>query len=1634
MAVLLASIIIFSCMPGVASAETDDYGVSIEGSEATIISYAGEGGDIEIPDVIEGKTITKIGESAFRAVQSLTMVVLPEGINSIDNLAFSECTNLKKVYFNGDLPVFGADVFSNAAPDINVYYPVSKSQSWSGFSLYPAQAFCVVTLDMQYDSKTVVGYQDVNNGTIEQPSTPDRTAYTFSGWYLEPECQTVWKNENISGNMTLYAKWEPKDVAVTFDPLNGSAVQPKTAKYGENITEPEEPIKDGYTFGGWFKEKDCVNQWNFDTDTVSSDITLFAKWSPVICTITFDSMGGSAVEPVKIKPGEKIIKPTDPEKSHSLFGGWYREKNYNDPWVFETDTVTADITLYAKWELPMRAMAGEPDKPFSGSGTPEDPFGISTPAQLNAVRDYLSASFILLNDIDLSAETSENGAYYNNGAGWSPIGTAATPFTGTFNGDKHKIIGLKLNIHGTSDVYAGLFGYLGGTVKNLGMEGSLLKADASSYKKVYIGGIAGYANNAVIQCCYNTGAVQSVGINDNYAAGIAGYTSGGSTSDCLNTGAISSLSSDASSSYAGGLAGYVSGTALNRCFNIGMVSASAYGTAWAGGLAGYTSGTITNCYHIDSVLRSIGSVRDSSYARTDAQLREQNTYPGFDFDTVWTISGSGSYPYAQLKGMPIAAPGENTSDFTGGRGTCYDPYHIETAAQLDHIRSFPGAFYMLQNDLDLTGFIGSGSWNPIGSQQDPFTGHFNGKGHKLVGLTVKTENTEANAYAGLFGYLSGTVANLAVENGSIFATAPNYAYAGAIAGYTAGGVILNCLNNASINSGNVVRNSYSGGITGFVSNASIQKCTNTGKIDSYNGYAGGIAGGGKRCTIDQCQNAGSVTGTSKTGYDSYAAGVAGSISDYSTMSNSYSTGTIQSDIAGGILNNCDNSKVENCYNIGLIAGANTAKPISTYQYYATFANCFYTDALLQSGYIGSASSNPSIQAKTDADFRKQETFTGFDFDNVWTMGGNENYPYPELRNTEAKIPPVNTSDFAGGNGTYYNPYKIETPIQLDNIRNFEGSCFSLQNDIDLTQYITGKSNQSFEPIGGDTRFIGGFLGNGHIITGLKQTLSAAGKAGLFGYYYGFIIQLGMEKIDITVNRNTASAGAFAGCINGSVYQCYSTGSIKITAPDTAYGGGIAGLAYNSQIIECCNATGIDTKTSRYDNTGGIVGSANGSMVKNCMNIGTVSGLKNVGGIAGNSTSSKNALECCFNAGIIHGTRAAGGISGSANMKNCYYFDNIPRLYGWSTNMSYARTDEALRLQSTYAGFDFDSIWTLREGSGYPYAQLKNVDMPVSVENNPIFVRGNGTAFAPYVIADAQQLNKMREYPEACFELASDIDLNAAVWEPVGTAAAPFTGYLDGKGHQIKDLRVAVNGGTTVYAGLFGCLNGTAKNLYIVDAAVTAAGDTAYAGILCGYTENGYVKNFIVAGSVALNGAKNYGGGFAGYEQTGDIVCCWNQSNIQCGSGTYSYLGGIAGYQKNLSYISNCINTGSVADTNMANSHNTGGILGYIDSGYITACYNTGSITVGDGAQNFAGAVIGNKSSGTAQNCYYLDNSAKGIGNAADSGTVKKTDAEMKQKSTFTGFDFSNIWTIGYDPLYAYPKLISLEDTFIQNIF
>ncbi|WP_066648721.1 InlB B-repeat-containing protein [Christensenella timonensis] len=144
------------------------------------------------------------------------------------------------------------------------------------------------------------------------------------------------------------------EYVVTFDTQGGSAIGPALVTAGDAVARPSDPVREGYTFTGWFMDAAATQPWDFTT-AVNGNMTLYAGWlenpAPVVTyTVTFDSRGGSAVAPItNIPAGSTINAPADPTREGYTFDGWFTDEAATQKWDFASGVVNGNMTLYARW-------------------------------------------------------------------------------------------------------------------------------------------------------------------------------------------------------------------------------------------------------------------------------------------------------------------------------------------------------------------------------------------------------------------------------------------------------------------------------------------------------------------------------------------------------------------------------------------------------------------------------------------------------------------------------------------------------------------------------------------------------------------------------------------------------------------------------------------------------------------------------------------------------------------------------------------------------------------------------------------------------------------------------------------------------------------------------------------------------------------------------------------------------------------------------------------------------------------------------------------------------------------------------------------------------------------------------------
>ncbi len=195
-----------------------------------------------------------------------------------------------------------------------------------------------------------VKYYDVAVAAAEDkvvfPELKVAAGYELTGWQVEGKATTAMAKDikELSGLAALandgHVAIRPvivkegetgESFTVTFDSQGGSKVASQTVKRGEKVEQPSDPTRSGYSFQGWYEEAECKNAWNFTTDTVTRNTTLYADWSK-------KSSGGSSSSTTY-----KITASADANGSITPSGNTYVNRGSD-----KTFTITADKNYVVK--------------------------------------------------------------------------------------------------------------------------------------------------------------------------------------------------------------------------------------------------------------------------------------------------------------------------------------------------------------------------------------------------------------------------------------------------------------------------------------------------------------------------------------------------------------------------------------------------------------------------------------------------------------------------------------------------------------------------------------------------------------------------------------------------------------------------------------------------------------------------------------------------------------------------------------------------------------------------------------------------------------------------------------------------------------------------------------------------------------------------------------------------------------------------------------------------------------------------------------------------------------------------------------------------------------------------------------
>lgn len=261
-------------------------------------------------------TILEIGGNAFFKCTALTSVTLPERLIRIADGLFAECTKLEIVTIPNSVTSIGETAFSNCSSLKNITIPNSITQiEYYAFYLSGLENLFYAGTKTQWEEVTKNLHAfDRTSATIHWLCT---ATFDMQGVGTAPESQTVYSG--VANALTI----------------------PTPA-----------PSAQGYIFGGWYTSDACTEEYDF-TASLDDNVTIYAKWTPLENTITFDTGGkGTTPDSQTLLSGETVTEPevqfVGEEGHEEGIEGWYTDADRTQAYDFSTP-VDHTMTLYAKW-------------------------------------------------------------------------------------------------------------------------------------------------------------------------------------------------------------------------------------------------------------------------------------------------------------------------------------------------------------------------------------------------------------------------------------------------------------------------------------------------------------------------------------------------------------------------------------------------------------------------------------------------------------------------------------------------------------------------------------------------------------------------------------------------------------------------------------------------------------------------------------------------------------------------------------------------------------------------------------------------------------------------------------------------------------------------------------------------------------------------------------------------------------------------------------------------------------------------------------------------------------------------------------------------------------------------------------
>jgi uncharacterized repeat protein (TIGR02543 family) len=553
-------------------------------------------------------------------------------------------------------------------------YPVTLFAKWAinqySISFQSNEGSQVLSITRDYDSM------------ITGPSNPTREGHTFIGWYTDHPTYNqpfTFPARMPADNLTLYAKWNARTFAISFDSNQGSSVNPIIQNYGTVVTQPSIPTRSNFYFAGWFKDNITFTlPFEFPTTMPSENLTLYAKWNSGTGTLQtpFFISNLNDVELVRQNPranfrlSNHVILPdtfvTIPSFSGSIDGNNYQLTIDSKPFIEDiTDTgsiFNLRITITYKADQNISII--------------NENYGLFASTNKGSFKDIT---------ITFTTRTVQ----------FSPIGSFNNYYVG-FLGKNEGVMENIILETGTLTIsrvlknitFGPLVGWNSSRLKNIENRGTSIQSDS-----IELGGIVGYSTGVLENL---TNRANHKNVIKKYSSEWSFYTGGlvgilsGPAEQLANYGNVEVNSTD-DYVYVGGVAGMITSEVplkIKSVFNYGQVKGTTnlvkenYYSSYIGGIASEINqqitiersgnhGMITNHSNVINESVAMGGLTGTNLGGTILESYNLGFIQSFNknISTIGGLSGitrSGGSILKSLNKGNISSMNQASSSFVGG--------------------------------------------------------------------------------------------------------------------------------------------------------------------------------------------------------------------------------------------------------------------------------------------------------------------------------------------------------------------------------------------------------------------------------------------------------------------------------------------------------------------------------------------------------------------------------------------------------------------------------------------------------------------------------------------------------------------------------------------------------------------------------------------------------------------------------------------------------------------------------------------------------------------------------------------------------------------------------------------------------